>query len=101
MLVLPFLLARGFVEAQYPFDSRELFSFEVGDLNVIAGDVIGHDHDPIGNRWPRISPGHFGPPADFESVGWEPINNARIAPNIVALRPHPLRPVVRRGYRRP
>src|SRR5262249_42486587 len=95
VFVLPYRLAVGGVEAQ-----DALFAFEldfrlwtVDDLTLLD-DVVGEKHPPTRDGRAGIAAADGDAPLDRRPVLGELFQDATFAPHAVALRPHPLRPIV-------
>src|SRR5262249_32791359 len=63
-------------------------------LDRLVGDAIHDVDEPGGHRGPRVPGADRRFPKALRSVGWELLKNPLLAPDAIALRPEPLRPVV-------
>ena len=101
VLVVPLLLAGRLVEAQHALDAGEFLAVEVVDFHVVVGDVVGR-RKPC--RRPRPARRIRPPPARATRRAGRPRETSRrrpvFAPHVVALRPHPLRPIVGAAHER-
>jgi hypothetical protein len=71
-------------------------------LQVLLGKAIGDEYATVGNCRAGVARADRRRPDAGEFASWKFLDDARLAPNDVALRPAPLRPVVspqRRGGR--
>ena len=98
-LMLPQFLPRRLVEAEDALGARGGLPLEVVPWQLSSGHEIGDEHLAICDGHTGVAPGHRCPPQNLRPPGGKLVDNPLFAPDVVALRPHPLRPLVADGDR--
>src|SRR5262249_5348277 len=68
-------------------------------LHAFGQNAVGDVNTVLDDRGAGVAAAERRPPADLGAAGRELVEDARLAPNAVALGPQPLRPIVRPGER--
>ena len=94
ILVLPEQLARGLIEAEHPFRAGGRLPLEVRDLHIGIRHVVGDEHPSRRDGRPCIAACDGRSPEHVRAGRGKRIEQAILPPDIVAVGPHPLGPVV-------
>src|SRR5262249_1662896 len=96
VLVRPEHVARGLVEAEDALAAGDGIAGEevIGVAGPLRHRAAGDVHAALGDGRPGVPPAQRRAPAGLEAVGGELVHDAGLAPDAVALRAEPLRPVV-------
>src|SRR5262249_50112859 len=99
VLVLPQFLAGLRVEAEYPLTAREVLDVErVGRVrHALVEYAVGDVHLPACDRRSGVPAADRRPPEDLWPARGDLPDDARLGPDGVAVRAHPLGPVGGRG----
>src|ERR1043166_7326697 len=96
VFVLPKNFSIRFVQTQHAFGSRNFSPRESirWRLRILRALPIHHVYSPVRHRRPAIAATDGHSPTEFQPVRRQFLDDARFAPDPIALRPQPLRPVV-------
>jgi hypothetical protein len=94
VFVLPFEVTGLGVEAEDAFDAGIFLAGEVVLVQVGVGDEIGQEDEAIGDCGAGVAVGDLDAPEDFGAALGKGVEDAFFAPDVVALRAHPLRPII-------
>src|SRR4029079_5448688 len=104
-VVMPLLLTSLLVEAMHMFGASEFLAVKVVDFDVRIARVMANEARIAGHGRASVSTRHRHAPNDVRSALGKLFHQTIFAPDIVAVRPHPLRPAVcatrRRGEDKP
>jgi hypothetical protein len=90
-----------FIETQHAFHPRNATAIKrIGRIGRVRGQfAIVNVHTPARDGRPGVTGSDGSAPAEGQTVGGKLFQNAGLAPDGVALRSEPLRPIIRPGER--
>src|SRR4051794_17663060 len=95
IIIMPFLLSGLLIETLHALSAGEFLAVEIVDFDVRVARVIAKEYALGGHGRSGVSACYRRAPDDMGPALWKLFQEAVFAPDIVAMRPHPLRPAVR------